>query len=181
MRLNELPTKTAAAPVKERWTQAELRAYQATGVLPLVGEAPRLDDAQIAAAVEFEAGQLLRQLTKDKRTTAEKLFDSDKLYWWRLRGEVLAYAFEPVKFTLANGLTYKPDYRVVMKPKDFETPPQIDFYEVKGEKRGGKLYIRDGAGEKLKMAARLFPEHRWFLVWRDPNNQKVWKRQEVLP
>jgi hypothetical protein len=69
-----------------------------------------------------------------------------------------------IAFRLANGVVYWPDWtgRVVGMPC---------AWEVKG-------FMRDDAAVKLKVAASLYPEVRWFLVWKEG---KEWKEQEVLP
>ena len=74
--------------------------------------------------------------------------------FWR---EYLALRYEKarpqgVKFRLGNGIVYTPDF------VDLSVQP-VKAWEVKGPKafRGGF--------ENLKVAAALYPEVRWVLVW----------------
>lgn len=73
------------------------------------------------------------------------------------------------RFRLGNGVWYKPDFTA----QDVESGCEVCF-EVKGPKswRGGF--------ENLKVAAGLYRENRWVLVWKDPATG-AWQRQEVLP
>ena len=84
--------------------------------------------------------------------------------------EYLALRYEKarpqgIKFRLGNGIVYTPDF------VDLSVQP-VKAWEVKGPKafRGGF--------ENLKVAAALYPEVRWILVWRECGG---WKHQEVLP
>ena len=77
--------------------------------------------------------------------------------------ELIAWDFEPVKFTLArnvkgqrNATTYTPDFLAVY-------PGNFTFYEVKG-------FWRDDAKVKIKVAAEMFP----FFVWQAVQ----WKKGE---
>jgi hypothetical protein len=69
-----------------------------------------------------------------------------------------------IAFRLANGVVYWPDWTGY-------TEGQPCAWEVKG-------FMRDDAAVKLKVAASLYPEVRWFLVWKEKGE---WKQQEVLP
>ena len=71
---------------------------------------------------------------------------------------------QSVRFRLANGLWYKTDFFCPGSP-----PIGI---EVKGE------HAFRGGFENLKVAAGLWPEVRWILVWKDNG---AWCQQEVLP
>lgn len=59
-------------------------------------------------------------------------------------GEIIWYRFEGMKFRLADGTFYTPDFNV-MKPSG-----QIEIHEVKG-------YWTDDARVKIKVAAEMFP------------------------
>ena len=76
---------------------------------------------------------------------------------------------QAMRFELANGLWYKPDF-VVFFPHEERLPC---CFEVKGPKswRGGF--------ENLKMAARAWPMFVWTLVWKIGPGE--WKEQTVLP
>lgn len=75
---------------------------------------------------------------------------------------------QSVRFMLANGLWYKPDF---MKVGDDSDSPMV-AYEVKGP------HSFRGGFENLKMAAHQYPWIKWVLVWKE-NGQ--WQEQVVLP
>ena len=72
---------------------------------------------------------------------------------------------QAIKFRLANGTTYCPDF------VDLTSRP-VTCWEVKGK------HAWDDSLVKLKFAASTWPEITWMLVWRE-NGQ--WRQQEVLP
>jgi hypothetical protein len=72
---------------------------------------------------------------------------------------------QAIRFQLANGLWYKPDFVVF-------TYAGPDCYEVKGP------HAFRGGFENLKMAARLYPFLKWKLAWKENG---IWKEQVVLP
>lgn len=86
------------------------------------------------------------------------------------RGEILEYAFEPVKLRLAKGCFYTPDFMVL------ENDGTVTVYEVKDWRSGSKKYPlkklkgfwREDARIKLKVAARLFPMLRFVATTKDP-------------
>jgi hypothetical protein len=112
---------------------------------------------------------IIRQATKDRRNKLEKQFEAEQLYWRRLRGELDRYTHNAPTLPLANGVTYKPDYYASKDGK-------VLIYEVKGEKRNGKVVARDDAVVKIKVAAKEWPEFDFFLTWKDADG---WKYQEV--
>lgn len=69
-----------------------------------------------------------------------------------------------VTLQLANGVRYTPD--LVGWVGD-----DLTAWEVKG-------FMRDDAAVKLKVAASLWPEISFVLVWKD---QGCWRQQEILP
>ncbi len=71
--------------------------------------------------------------------------------------------FNAVSFELANGLRFKPDFTVDLRLA----------YEAKGP------WASRDAFPRLKMAARLFPEIKWFLATRAKGGG--WDILEVLP
>jgi hypothetical protein len=72
---------------------------------------------------------------------------------------------QALTFRLGNGIAYKPDF------VDLTVRP-VTCWEVKGP------HAFRGGLENLKVAAALYPELRWVLVWQDG---VAWKTQEVLP
>ena len=77
------------------------------------------------------------------------------------------------RYRLGNGIWYKPDFSA-SQWSNTSAPLQETCWEVKGPKafRGGF--------ENLKVAASLYPEIRWLLVWKDTTTGD-WKEQVILP
>lgn len=104
----------------------------------------------------------------------EAAFADEVLYLRKVRGEILRYEFEAVRLKLASGLKYTPDWCTWQSGDNY-----LRFYEIKGEKRNGRVYARDDAVAKIKSAAREYPMWGFFLVWRDEVT-KEWQEQKVI-
>jgi hypothetical protein len=74
------------------------------------------------------------------------------------------------RYQLGNGVTFTPDFSCSSWP---ELNPKETAWEVKG------AHSWDDSLVKIKLAAELWPEVRWFFVWRDANG--IWATQEVVP
>ena len=131
-----------------------------------------LRSARERHGIPAKTRSLVRQTAKTPNQT-ETAFQSDVLYWRKLRGEIDRYEFEPLRLKLGNGVCYTPDFCV------WRDPQSLAFYEVKGEKRKGRVIVRDDASVKIKIAASRYPEWQFVLVWREANN--TWQEQIVLP
>lgn len=72
---------------------------------------------------------------------------------------------QALRFKLGNGIWYKPDFCTIFAGV-------VHCWEVKGPHsfRGGM--------ENLKVAAGLYPQIRWILVW---DQDGAWCQQTVLP
>lgn len=79
-----------------------------------------------------------------------------------IAGEVLSWAFEPIRLRLADGTFYTPDFMVVNRAQ------QIEIHETKG-------FMREAARVRLNVAAELHP-FQFFLVKRDGSS---WSRERV--
>ena len=80
----------------------------------------------------------------------------------KLLGEVLDYKYESMKFRLAEGMFYMPDFLVILKGG------YIEAHEVKALTEDGKLLWRDDAKDRIKMAREACPlPFRAFGVRRD--------------
>lgn len=73
---------------------------------------------------------------------------SSRLRQLELAGEVLWWAFEPVKLRLAGNTFYSPDFLVVT------SAGEVELHEVKG-------FWREDARVKIKVAAQAFPMFRF--------------------
>jgi hypothetical protein len=109
----------------------------------------------------------LRQSSKPLMNKLETEFYGklDKAYPIRIQA---------VTFKLANGLRYTPDFFCA---EDYSCASGISAsfptaWEVKG------AWVDGDSFPKLKMAASVFPEIRWLLVWKKDG---VWQEQEIKP
>jgi hypothetical protein len=72
----------------------------------------------------------------------------------RLTGEIRAWHFERDTLALGPEMTFQPDFVVEMPDGTLE------YYDVKG-------FVRDDATVKIKAAAVLYPQHRFYQAkWR---------------
>jgi hypothetical protein len=85
----------------------------------------------------------------------------------RASGDLVAYWREPLKFRLGGATFYTPDYAAV------EPDGRLVLIEVKGG------WFRDDARVKTKVAASLYPQFRWLLVFRE--GRGGWRVLEVGP
>jgi len=111
-------------------------------------------------ARDFEARGLIPPQPKRKPSHTPGVMNKTEAAWAnqlearRKVGEILSWRFEGLTLKLAPGLRYTPDFEVVM-PNGL-----IQFHETKGG------YAREDAVVKLKTAAVIFPEFRFFLCRR---------------
>lgn len=78
---------------------------------------------------------------------------------------------QSLRFRLGNGIWYKPDF-VCFYLDHSMLSMCCEAHEVKGP------HAFRGGFENLKVAASLYPEIRWLLVWKEDGQ---WKQQDVLP
>ena len=95
-------------------------------------------------------------MNKTERRYAQTLELDDRVTTWR---------FEPLKFRLAAGCFYTPDFEVVT------ADGLLQYHEVKG-------FWRDDARVKIKVAARLFRDRKFIAVqWK----AKRWVFEVISP
>jgi len=119
---------------------------------------------QVAGEIVPAKRARLRQSSKPKLNANEMAFEA------HLRA-TLGGAFlhaQDVHLQLANGVRYTPDF-LTYEPFS----GRVCFWEVKGTRK-----IFDGAGEKLKTAARLYKWAVFHLVWFEAG---AWQQQRILP
>jgi len=85
---------------------------------------------------------------------------SAKLEARRIAGDVLWWAYEPIKVRLADRTWYEPDFLVV------RAGGELELHEVKG------AFVMDDARVKFKVVAEHFPA---MLVWAQKLKGGDWK------
>ena len=98
----------------------------------------------------------------------EKLY-FDHLLLRKRAGEIGSFLFEYDTFLLAHLCRYTPDFRVVLPDGT------IEYHEVKG-RRGKSFWATEDARIKIKVAATLYPQYTFCVVWLDAG---TWKRKDV--
>ncbi len=82
----------------------------------------------------------------------------------RIAGELLYWAYEPIKLRLADSTHYTPDFLVVL------AGGEMQLHEVKG------AFVTDDARVKFKLAAEHFPAR---LVWAQKVKGGAWEVSEL--
>lgn len=141
---------------------------------------PHLFGAPVVVPVITDVAQVgkarLRQATKGPNKL-EREFEAHLRKTWEGVAFVTVQA-QGLTLVLANGVRYTPDF-IVSRPARVEEGECEAFtllaYETKG-------FMRDDAGVKLKVAARLFPWIKFYLVTkRKKKAGGGWEIQEILP
>ena len=136
------------------------------------------DALQNARQIYRANNEILAAITKDEKP-AKRIRQSSKeptKLELRFRAEILNPEFvagmidgikeQSITFRIGNGVRYTPDFIA------WSAENRMLCYEVKGP------HAFDGALEKLKVAASVYPKIQWWLYW-CVNGQ--WKKQLVLP
>ena len=98
----------------------------------------------------------MRAIARRTGNTPGRMNKTEERYSWQLEakkqaGEVLWWAFEPVKLRLADKTFYSPDFLVVMADST------IEMHEVKQARAGQRTYYTDDSRVKIKVAAAAYP------------------------
>jgi len=110
-----------------------------------------------------------KRIRQDKKPLLNKL-ETEWLYKLQECYPSTMIWSQALRWKLGNGIWYKPDF--VLFAGWTQKPTELTCYEVKGP------HAFRGGFENLKVAASLYPEVRWVLVWKE---SKTWQQQEVLP
>lgn len=102
----------------------------------------------------------LRQSVKPLLNRLETAFWA----WMKVQRPELTLRPQAKRYELARGIWYKPDFTAM-----------DDARETAWECKGPRAFR--GGFENLKVAARVWPEVTWILVWQDGGQ---WKAQEIL-
>lgn len=105
-----------------------------------------------------------------RQSSRPLLTELEKEYMVRFLDNEPSLCAQQIRFKLANGLWYKPDFFVWPTPVIRSCQPLA--IEVKGP------HAFRGGFENLKMAAHQYPWIKWILVWKENDE---WREQVVLP
>ena len=109
-----------------------------------------------------------RRVAGDTMNRVEREW-SRQLQLQLIAGQIRWWGHEPMRFKLAKGSTYTPDFAVILL--DYS----VRFDEVKGQ-RGWKL--DDEGRTKWKIAGELFP---WFLFCGQMKSKQGWEEELYQP
>lgn len=110
--------------------------------------------------------------SKRIRQSSKPLLNKLEQEWYdTLRGKFPDVTIwkQALKWRIGNGIVYTPDFVAFLYHDHHDG---LTCWEVKGP------HAFRGGFENLKVAASLYPEVRWVLVWKEAG---VWREQEVLP
>jgi hypothetical protein len=128
------------------------------------------------ASIEPKTGgkKRIRQSSKPEMNGLERealaWLQSQAVNDWGASYPKLVWRCQAMRFRLGNGIWYKPD--IIRAIKDAQVGMGMSIYEVKGP------FAFRGGFENLKVAASLYPEHDWHLIWKEDGK---WLRQHILP
>lgn len=122
------------------------------------------DNAIVISQYPEDRSVITVKPTKRIRQSAKPLLNKLEQEWLDFYGKWFDVVHaQDIRFKLANGIWYKPDF-VCFKVST--------CWEVKGP------HAFRGGFENLKVAANKYPEFKWVLVWKEHG---AWKEQHVLP
>ena len=123
------------------------------------GEWVKVSSRPLASVPAQSSAKRIRQNTKPMMNKLETEFFESQLKTMYST----PISIQAISFRLANGLRYTPD---------FVSLSNLKAWEVKG------AWVDGDSFPKLKMAAAVYPEIVWLLVWK---KNGVWREQRVLP
>ena len=119
----------------------------------------------IQPTVSAVVGKSLNGTLKRIRQSSKPLMNGlESEYFQILQADYRNVRPQAMRFKLGNGIWYKPDFT-------YTHNMMLTCVEVKGP------HAFRGGFENLKVAAGLYPEFNWLLVWKQDG---VWKEQKVL-
>jgi hypothetical protein len=137
------------------WTEADVAAYYARRGVP-----PPADGAAGAAGVPAAVGDAPAKVKEPNKT--ERRYEVDFLRLQKHRGEVKDYGYERLTLVLFEALPgtgtgsrrtrFTPDWHCILPDG------RTRLVEVKG------AYAYEGALDKLKAAAALYPDYEFYLA-----------------
>lgn len=125
---------------------------------------PKLAAQVTAASLIAEASPRERRLRQDQGPKLNKL-ETQFLRVLQVEYPTVRIRSQDRRYELGRGIWFKPDFTAM-----------LDGQETAWETKGPHAFR--GGLENLKVAARVWPEVNWFLVWRDKETGQ-WKRQKV--
>lgn len=127
---------------------------------------PRPEELEVSAKPNPEyVPARKKRVRQDSKPLLNKLEAEFLAKWNREHSLNSSLLSQALRFRLANGLWYKPDFVWL-----HHSP--IIAYEIKGP------HAHRGGFENLKMAASVYPHIVWVLWWKERGQ---WQEQKVLP
>jgi hypothetical protein len=132
-----------------------------------------LDDAEklrreLSGSVIIDPPSCSKPKKKRIRQDSKPLMNKLEEEYFDRFGHLGTWTIQSMRFKLANGLWYKPDFLVL---------DDLSFKIITGIEVKGPHSFRGGF-ENLKMAAHKYPWINWVLVWKENGE---WQEQTVLP
>jgi hypothetical protein len=146
----------------EAWLQGVLTRPGYHIVAPSGGSAYQRPQTPVPANVSEAPTQ---RLYAPYRSKTEYLY-SRILDAWQTKGQIVRWRYEAMRLTLAPRTTLTVDFLLTMPSESGDHRPQL--HEVKG------AWYREDGWTKLKQAAVLWPEYRFFLA-QYTSQQWSWK------
>jgi len=157
------------------WTEEQLAAHRRQTARELCGALAPFADSQA-----FEPRLRSKNLTEYQKATG-RISQShgpnktEQRYRQHLEaqkatGAVIWCAFEDMTLRLGQDCRFTPDFSVWM------ADGSVQFHEVKGRRKNGKVYYEDDARVKIAAAAKQYPMFKFFMVW--PGERGEWESKE---
>jgi hypothetical protein len=153
--LDEILAKLDEAGKERFWRENGHLKPQGATQIP-TSASKRLESTTVAPA------KRIRQSTKGPNKL-ESAFRSD--YIPEMHPELVGLQYNAMTLVIANGVRYTPDWCGWLDGT-------LTCWEIKGP------FAYAGSLEKLKMAARSWPEINFLLAWRE--QKRFWKVQQIL-
>lgn len=139
------------------------------------GGVPQHTDADALPGAKAKAKGRLRQSIRPLMNNLETEFYGTICNKYPDYPEV---RIQSARYRLGNGIWYKPDFTAAFWPIPETAEETFRLRPIAWEVKGPRAFR--GGFENLKVAASLYPEVRWLLVWKDQETGE-WQEQHILP
>jgi hypothetical protein len=146
---------------RENWTREQLEEKLRDNPHLKLAGCPPAAPALVGGGKVPRAGGAGESPNTSTPNKTERRFENDYLKRWQAEGQIVRYGFARVTLVLFEAFAEKGARRTRYTPDWYCVRPEGRrhlFVEVKG------AYAFEGALDKLKAAARLYPEHDFMLA-----------------